>query len=730
MYKRQLEDLADALVLRAEVATKMDAPPPEVDGVVLATAVRAITRPRVEGAPERGTEVVFSPDGSRFAAARGAEVSLWDAAEGRLVATLRGRGQDDVEPRTLRFTPDGARLLAAFQNGTARSWGARDGTPDVALGEGPSVRGGGGLVAPAQSTVLSSDGALAQLGRVVRHTRDGRTVATLPEGTPDALDLRLLPGGERFLFIAGDGALRMWDARRGGFEASVGALTTRRRTLQAATFSPDGALVLAREPNGPLRAWSVRVGTFVDPPAVPADPTGAGLTPRAAVVEGAALSSRGLTLLVRPEGRSLHLWNDGDGALVWTPADRRTRVAAARFAADGRDLFTVAPDGAAVWRVGEVRARVTLRGEHGGIDRAALSPDGTRALVLHDDGTARLWRIADGAPLHALGRWRPDSLVDTDRAAPPATPRDEASFSADGSLLLTTGTTGDPTQAREDAPREARLWDAATGRLLRTLTAPEHGGVAAAWLSPDGARAFTGHADFTVRLWDARSGVVIADWPADDGETLALTFSRDGARFATAHALGRVNTWDARTGARAGTRELHPPSDRSDATLAARAGDRPTALMVYANLPRLTGAAFSADGARVFTSSADHIDRLWDATTGRHLRTLPYAAGASACASFTDDHARLATAYEDGTFALWDARDGRFLAAVPAHVGAVTGLAFSADGRRLVTASSDGAARVWSLDPAVITRAACALLRRRPLWEERRVLREACGERR
>ena len=114
----------------------------------------------------------------------------------------------------------------------------------------------------------------------------------------------------------------------------------------------------------------------------------------------------------------------------------------------------------------------------------------------------------------------------------------------------------------------------------------------------------------------------------------------------------------------------------------------------------------------------------------RDSERLPHAAGASRHAAFTADHARLATAYEDGSFALWNAVDGRLLAVVPAHLNAITDLTFSPDGARLTTESFDGPARLWALDPVVLTRAACALLRQRPIWHERPRLRAACAERR
>ena len=51
----------------------------------------------------------------------------------------------------------------------------------------------------------------------------------------------------------------------------------------------------------------------------------------------------------------------------------------------------------------------------------------------------------------------------------------------------------------------ARLWDAATGEHLRTLTG-HTSGVASVLFSPDGTIILSGSYDGTARLWDAATG--------------------------------------------------------------------------------------------------------------------------------------------------------------------------------------------------------------------------------
>ena len=105
--------------------------------------------------------------------------------------------------------------------------------------------------------------------------------------------------------------------------------------------------------------------------------------------------------------------------------------------------------------------------------------------------------------------------------------------------------------------------------------------------------------------------------------------------------------------------------------------------------------AFSPDGRRVATASADKTARLWD-TQGNSQIILEHDSPVNSVA-FSPDGRRVATASADNTARLWDIK-GNLRVTLTGHQGSVTSVAFSPDGQQVATASIvDNSVRLWDI---------------------------------
>jgi len=119
-------------------------------------------------------------------------------------------------------------------------------------------------------------------------------------------------------------------------------------------------------------------------------------------------------------------------------------------------------------------------------------------------------------------------------------------------------------------------------------------------------------------------------------------------------------------------------------------------LVVRGHEAPLAGAVLCRNGTRLVTAGHDHLIKLWDAATGRHVATLSGHDDVIHCLAASPDGARFATGSWDKTAKVWDA-DGRLLHTLSGHPGIVIRVAFSADGRRLASVS-DQAVKLWDVN--------------------------------
>ena len=188
----------------------------------------------------------FSPDGARVVTASlDYTARLWDVATGASLAVLQGhtRGVSSAA-----FSPDGARVVTACSDNTARLW-------DVATGASLAVLQG--HTQTVTSAAISPDGA-----RVVTASWDntarlwdvatGTSLAVLQGHTQTVASAAFSPDGARVVTASWDNTARLWDVTTG---ASLAVLQGHTQRVNSAAFSPDRTRVLTASSDTTARLW-------------------------------------------------------------------------------------------------------------------------------------------------------------------------------------------------------------------------------------------------------------------------------------------------------------------------------------------------------------------------------------------------------------------------------------------------------------------------------------------
>lgn len=276
-------------------------------------------------------------------------------------------------------------------------------------------------------------------------------------------------------------------------------------------------------------------------------------------------------------------------------------------------------------------------------------------------------------------------------------------FNGDGSRIVTASDDG-----------TAILWDAMTGKRLRTFHRGHTDGITSVAISSDGEHIVTGSMDQTAVLWSASSGNSVRTFRGHGWWIDSVALSRDGKSVLTGSSDKTAILWDAATGEKRQTFQGHTLVVTSvalsaDATHVITGSYDKTAILWDAATGKkiqtfgehadfVSSVAVSGDSKFVATGSWDKTAVLWNAATGKKIHTFRGHDHRILAVALSDDAKLVVTGSTDNNAVLWDAATGKSLKSFHRHIRPITCAAMTSDGKHLVTGSGDFTAILWDAE--------------------------------
>jgi WD40 repeat protein len=549
-------------------------------------------------------------------------------------------------------------------------------------------------VHPIYALALTSDGQFAAAGRgnkiSLYHVPTGDVLADLGDPALSAIQhngqAMYEPGSSHRDFVhslafnsAGtmlaSGSYRevkLWtrpeNVQRLNLAASTGA-------VPAVALSPDDKWLAAAAADNSIKLYSFADGQ-----------PGKILAGHTAPVSGLAFSPDGEKLYSSSHDKTIRVWNLADGAAVGQIA-APAAVNGLAATPDGTKLVVACADNLlrviALAAGGAPAFERDIPGHTGPVTAVALvPPQGARILSGSDDGTVRIWELADGKQVASVAMGGPVTSV----AASP----DSQRYAATGANHL------------------ARLWNAKDNAQLAEMKGELRANRLVAKLTADDAEA---------------KAVVTAAMNAIPAAEKSLTEKTEAQKKATEGKAAAEKTagemaekvkaaqaaYDAAKKAAddkkddAALQKAAADADKAlkDAQAAAKKADDDKAVAVKA-LEQADKAVQEATTA-VAKAKTDHeasvnVQKAVEATLGTAKAQAAEKEKPLRAIRFSRDGKELAVAGDMPTISTFDGTSGAPLGTLDGHTGPVLALAFG-PGRSLVSGAADQTAKVWNLNP-------------------------------
>ncbi|KAJ1569090.1 POC1 centriolar protein A, partial [Nowakowskiella sp. JEL0078] len=183
--------------------------------------------------------------------------------------------------------------------------------------------------------------------------------------------------------------------------------------------------------------------------------------------------------------------------------------------------------------------------------------------------------------------------------------------------------------------------------------------------------------DYSIRLWDAFTGIEIYQFLGHSNSVNSIAFSKDGTKLKPGHSGPVLSVAFSPDGKVA--------SGSYDETVRLWDVNSGISNVLKGHNSSVLSVSFSKDGSMLASGSADKTIRLWNGHNGSVY-----------CVTFSLDDGIIASGSGDKTIRLWDIKSG-VLKVLEGHQYQVNSISFSLDGKKIASGSADKTIRLWNV---------------------------------
>jgi WD40 repeat protein len=395
------------------------------------------------------------------------------------------------------------------------------------------------------------------------------------------------------------------------------------------------------------------------------------------IITSIAFSPDRQTLAFCGMAHTIRLFDFEKGVCLRILEGLTTDAKAIAFSHDGRRVAVIDWDNVFwLWTVDEGKLLKNIQWPTGKMENIVFMPDDQIVILLNEGDTASFWDVETAERLRVMEDWPIDCFT--------------TAISPDGRIVSTS---------------KGGIWEAESGACLGMTPDYDDSALALA-VSNDGLMIAIGWADGTIHLVDGGSGECLWRLTVPSEPMInSIAFSFDG-RMIAAGEDSRLSFWDVETGrcldVQGYSAEIFSVSFASNYKLMAvgnwdgsiyirEAGSGvKTPPIIEWVLPQMHDAVFAPSAEILADSMHDGTIRLWETSSGKHLRDLVAQSGPVTSIIFSPDSRVVAAGGHDGTIRIWDVERGQCKQKIQAHSARVWTAAFSPDGQLLVSVGDDG----------------------------------------